>query len=415
MHSILEYFHELKKEKLRMLLTVAGVCWGMANIVLMLSVGEGLYRALDNGARSMGDGIVIVWSGQTSKAYAGFKVGRNIRITDEDIALIKKRVREIDQISAEHVGWNENLKNRKKNISGRISGVYPSYGPMRNMIPEAGGRFINELDMKYKRRVIFIGTVVRDKLFGEGVNPVGETILINEIPFTVIGVMKKKIQTNSYSGMDWDLSEIPATTFRTMYNRKYINNAVFTTRVKDEAHSKAAIKEFRRVLAAKYRFDPDDEDTIRPWDTIQSQRLNSQVLRGIQIFMGIIGALTLIIAGIGVANIMYVTVKERTREIGIKMAVGAKPSLIIGQFVIEGLLTVSLGGALGILLGLGMIEAIKNLPFEHQAMEFVGKPVFSAMLALICSTILTFIGLLSGIFPANRASKVDPVEALRYE
>ena len=151
------------------------------------------------------------------------------------------------------------------------------------------------------------------------------------------------------------------------------------------------------------------------WDTIELQKEFVMVFRGIQIFMGIIGGLTLIIAGIGVANIMYVTVKERTREIGIKMAVGARPGYIIGQFVIEALLTVSVGGALGIGLGLGMIETFKALPIEHEIMEFLGKPVFSALLALICSTVLTFIGLISGVFPANRASKVDPVEALRYE
>jgi putative ABC transport system permease protein len=413
MHAIFEYLHELKKEKLRMFLTVVGVCWGMANIVLMLSVGEGLYRSFGKGMRGMGEGIVVVFPRQTSKAYAGFGLGRRIRITEEDVRQIKQLVPGIKEISAQYTNWSINLRTEKRNLPVQVSGVYPCYGEMRNQIPEPGGRFINRLDEENKRRVIFLGNKIRDKLFGEGTNPVGKTVLFNEIPFTVIGVMTKKIQMSSYSGMDENFALIPASAFRIMFSQKYLNNVVFSPRSPGE--SKAAQDGFRKVMAARYRFDPKDKDTFWMWDTIEMNRLNGVIFRGIQIFLGIIGGLTLVIAGIGVANIMYVTVKERTREIGIKMAVGARPGYIIGQFVIEALLTVSLGGALGIGLGLGMIEAFKALPIEHQIMEFLGKPVFSALLALICSTILTFIGLISGVFPANRASKVNPVVALRYE
>ena len=413
MHAIFEYFYELKKEKLRMFLTMIGVCWGMANIVLMLSVGEGLYRSFGRSLRGMGQGIVVVWPGQTSKAYAGFGLGRRIRITEEDVSQIKKLVPEVGEISAEYTGWQIDLRTERKNLPVRTSGVYPCYGKMRNQIPEAGGRFINRLDEENKRRVIFLGNKLRDKLFGEGTNPVGKRVLLNEIPFTVIGVMTEKIQISAYMGMDEDASLIPASAYRMMFSQKYLNNVIFAPRTPEE--SKAAQKGFRKVMAAKYRFDPEDEDTFWMWDTMEMERINGMVFRGIQIFLGIIGGLTLVIAGIGVANITYVTVKERTHEIGIKMAVGARPGYIIGQFVIEALLTVAVGGALGIGLGLGMIEAFKALPIEHQIMEFLGKPVFSALLALICSTILTFIGLISGIFPANRASKVNPVVALRYE
>ncbi len=413
MHAILEYYHELKKEKLRMALTVLGVCWGMANIVLMLSVGEGLHRELQRGLLSMGRDIVVVWSGQTSKAYAGFPVGRRIRFTAGDLDRIAERIPLIDKISPEFSRWNVSIKDNGNNLSTQISGVYPCWGEMRSMIPEAGGRFLNDMDLKHKRRVIFIGNVVRDKFFGEGSNPVGRQIKVNDIPFMVIGVMKKKMQSSSYSGMDQDRCSIPSSTFSTMFYQTYPDNAVF--KPTDRKRSKQAQNAFRNFLASRYKCDPKDESIANFWDTIEMVEMQSKILRGIQIFMGIIGGLTLIIAGIGVANIMYVTVRERTREIGIKMAVGARPVYIITQFVLEALLTVGIGGALGIALGKGMIFAIWNLPIEHEVMNFIGRPVFSAILALISSTILTFIGLLTGVFPARKASMVDPVEALRYE
>jgi putative ABC transport system permease protein len=413
MHAILEYFHELKKEKLRMILTVVGVCWGMANIVLMLSVGEGLHRELQRGLLSMGKDIVVAWTGQTSKAFAGFPVGRRIGFTAEDLDRIARQVPQIDIISPEFSRWGVTLKDNGNNLVTQVSGIYPCWGDMRSMIPEPGGRFINDLDLRDKRRVIFIGNVVRDKFFGEGANPVGRQIKVNEIPFTVIGVMKKKMQSSSYSGMDQDRCSMPASTFSTMFNQKWPETAVF--KPADRDRSKQAQDAFRNFLASRYKCDPKDESIVNFWDTIEMIEMQSKILRGIQIFLGIIGGLTLIIAGIGVANIMYVTVKERTREIGIKMAVGARPGYIISQFVLEALLTVGIGGALGIALGKGMIFAIWNLPIEHEVMNFLGRPVFSAILALVSSSILTFIGLLTGVFPARKASMVDPVEALRYE
>jgi putative ABC transport system permease protein len=413
MAAIAEYFHEIKKEKLRMFLTMLGLCWGMANIVVMLSVGEGLYRQFFKQFRTLGEGFVIVWSRQTSKPYAGFGIGRRVRLSEDDIPIIKNRVEEISLISPEYSRGNNNLKLGKSKITVRTIGVYPCYGEMRFFFPEPGGRFINRLDQERKRRVIFIGNGVRDDMFGKEVNPVGRTVLLNDIPFTVIGVLRKKLGWGSEEGEDADMTVIPASTFKVMFTRPYLDDIFFTPRSPEE--SKAAIKEFRRAMAAKYRFDPEDEQVFSTFDSIETMGIISKVFRGIQIFLGVVGGLTLIIAGIGVANIMYVTVRERTREIGIKMAVGARPGYIIGQFVIEALLTAVVGGALGIGLGLSMIEGFKALPIEHEVMNVIGKPVFSAMLALICSTILTFIGLLSGVFPANRASKVDPVEALRYE
>ena len=414
MGVVAEYFHEIRKEKLRMFLTIMGICWGMTNIVLLLSVGEGIYRQFTKDLRAIGANFVVVWSRETSKPHAGFGIGRRINLSEDDISILKNRVEEIDLISPQYVRGNNKLAMGRNTLFRPTLGVYPCYGEMRFFFPEPGGRFINQFDEERKRRVIFLGNNVRDNLFGEGVNPVGSTVLFNNIPFTVIGVMKKKLgMGSSGEGQDSDLTVIPASTFKVMFNRIYLNVVMFSPRSPHE--SKAATKGFFRTMAAKYRFDPEDEATFGSFDTIESSGIFLRMVRGVQIFLGIVGGLTLIIAGIGVANIMYVTVRERTREIGIKMAVGARPGYIIGQFVAEALLTSVVGGALGVGLGFSMIEGFKALPIEHEVMNLIGKPVFSSLLALICSTILTFIGLLSGVFPANRASKVDPVEALRYE
>jgi putative ABC transport system permease protein len=168
-------------------------------------------------------------------------------------------------------------------------------------------------------------------------------------------------------------------------------------------------------MAAKYRFDPKDKNTYSMWDTYESGSITGKVTRGIQIFVGFIGGLTLLIGGIGVANIMYVVIKERTREIGIKMAVGAKPRYIIGQFVAESLITVGIGGILGMGLATGLIQAIGMIPIKEEFRMLLGQPEFSALVALVCTTTIGFIGLMAGIFPAQRASNIDPVEALRYE
>ena len=414
MHFLLSYIHEIRNQKLRMFLTIMAVAWGMTNIVLMLSVGEGLYRLMDRGMSGMGEGIVVCWPNQSSMTYRGFGPGKPVRVTEDDITEAA-RLPLINTISAEYSGWSVQMKAGDKFTSKQVRGVYPCYGGMRNLNPESGGRFLNQLDEEHKRRVIFIGNELRDLLFGEGNDPVGETVFLNNTPFLVVGVMTKKFQTSMYSGSDAHASFIPASTFRTLFNRNYVNIVIFSP-VSEEA-SKDAQESFRSLIAARHGFHPDDKEIFHNWDTYESQAMQSKIFRGLQIFFGIIGGLTLFIAGIGVANIMYVTVRERTREIGIKMAVGAHPGVIVAQFLIEAILTVTIGGAIGIVMAMGLIDLFGFAPLPDSFVSVMGRPepVFSGMIALVCVTILNFIGLLAGIFPARRASLVDPVDALRYE
>jgi putative ABC transport system permease protein len=414
MHFLLSYFYEMRHQKLRMFLTVMAVAWGMANIALMLSVGEGLYRLFERGMTGMGEGIVVCWPNQTSMTYNGFGPGRSVLVNEQDIHDAEKLPR-LKAISAEYSGWGVQMKVGNKNLSRQIRGVYPCYGVMRNLYPEPGGRFINTLDEEGKRRTIFVGDEVRDILFGKGVNAVGKTILLNNIPFSVVGVMRHKFQTSMYSGSDAGACFIPASSFRTLFNRQYVNVALLAPDTQED--SKAVQESFRSFIATRHGFHPDDKAIFQNWDTFESLAETRKIFRGLQVFFGIVGGLTLLIAGIGVANIMYVTVKERTREIGIKMAVGAHPGLIVAQFLMEAIVTVSIGGVLGTLMAMGLIRLFAFVPLPESFVAVTGRPepVFSAMIALICATILNIIGLFAGLFPARRASIVDPVDALRHE
>jgi putative ABC transport system permease protein len=277
----------------------------------------------------------------------------------------------------------------------------------------AGGRFLSPLDEAERRRVIFLGNELAADLFGKD-DPIGQTLLVANAPFTVVGVMQKKTQMGAYAGMDKDHSIIPITTWRALFGRPTVNNLVI--RVRDGSKMKDAIARTREVIAAKYGFDPSDERALPTWDTVESQKVNQNVSTGIQMFLGIIGALTLLIGGVGVANIMYAVVKERTREIGVKMALGAKAGWITGPFVLEGLSYTLVGGVAGMLIATLLILGMSFIPTDgNKVMEFLGTPKLSIPIGVATASILGVIGLLAGYFPARRAAAIDPASTLRYE
>lgn len=406
------FLRDLKKQRKRITLTIMAIAWGTISIILLLAFGEGVKRGLMKAQHGMGQDIVVMWGGQTSIPYQGLGKGRRIYFMDEDVELLKKKVPEIEAISGEYARWGVSLTYKKNTVSEHITGVYPSFVDMRAHYPQLGGRFINDLDMEQKRRVVFLGNNLKERLFGKE-DAVGKTIILNNIPFTVIGVMIEKIQMGMYGGPDADKATIPATTFKAIFGHKYFNNVVY--KPKEVSRIEDVKKKVSEVMGAKYKFDPTDKSALWLWDVIEGQKVFGKVIFGFHLFLGIIGGMTLLIAGVGVANIMYVAVKERTREIGIKMALGAKRFQIMSQFLLESILIAILGGMIGVVVSVIIVKIWGAIPMKAEWMQWLGKPAISWQIAVITAVILGAIGILSGIFPSRKAASVNPVESLRYE
>lgn len=405
---------DFTKQKKKITLTVLALTWGTVAIVMLLAFGEGMTRQLRKARSGLGGPIVILWGGETTIPYEGLRRGREIRFMDEDVELLKKSIPEIELISGEYSRWGRTLEYKDKTISEHLTGVYPSFEKMRAHIAQKGGRFLNELDMKNRRRVIFLGHEMKEKLFGQE-EAVGKTLLLDNIPFTVIGVMVEKMQMGMYSGPDVNKATIPATTFKTIYSSRwpYLRNIVYQP--KDPKRVKFVEREVYRVLGRKYKFDPEDKRALSIWDVIEGRKIFDKILLGIQVFLGIMGGLTLMIAGVGVANIMYVTVRRRTKEIGIKLALGARRGYIMWQFLLEAIAISAFGGAMGMTTSFTITKILEKIPVKEEGLQWLGKPVISAEIALLTAVALGIVGVASGYFPSLRASKLDPVESLRYE
>jgi putative ABC transport system permease protein len=399
-----QMLQDVRHQKLRTILTLLGITWGTVAVSLLVAFGEGLQKQVVKSAHGLGENIVIAWPARTSLPYEGLGKGRRIRVTEADIEVLRREIPEAT-FAGEYEAENKPFRRERVRLTPEISANNPIFAVMRNIVPAAGGRYVNDLDMDRRRRVVFLGDKLKTDLFGEA-DAVGKTIMLDNVPFLVVGVMEKKSQDSSYSGRDERKAFIPDTTHRALFNERYVSNFIF--QAKDPALVPSVTRKVYEGLSRRLKFDPKDKEAIGMWDTTEMTKFFDTFFLTFRLFLGVIGSFTLIVGGIGVSNIMYVVVEERTREIGIKLAVGAKPAFIQNQFLAETLTLTAVGGVLGFLITIGVIAA-----FPSSLEEFVGRPEASPLVLVTTTTLLGLIGAVAGYFPARRASLLDPVHALK--
>jgi len=398
-------FRDLRRQPLRTSLTLSGVGWGTFAVVLLLAFGSAVGKQNMISFRGVGQGFVIAFPASTTLPYQGLPKGRPVRLTPEQVLLTGEKVPGIKRMSFEFTA-NRPIRYGREDVLNTVRGVTVDYGDIRNII--AGkGRFLNDTDIALKRRVCVLGNKVTENLFHKE-EAVGRNILIEGVPYTVVGVMKKKIQTSNFSGQrDEDCAFIPWTTYSAIFGNKYISSFIFQPG--NPAASKRITRLVREDLGNRAGFSPDDKDALFVWDWTEIERSFGIFFLAFNIFLGVIGAFTLMVGGVGVASIMLVVVEERTKEIGIKLAVGAKRRHILWQFFAESMTIVLFGGGLGFLCAALLLRV---LPVE-KIKDYVGIPEINPAVGVVTILILLTIGIVSGLMPARKAASTNPIEALR--
>jgi len=404
--NLTQFLRDMRAQKMRTFLTIFGIIWGTAAVVLLLAFGKGLHAQNQKSMHGLGESIVIMWGGRTSKPYMGFNRGRGIPLREEDALLIKKEIKQMDGVSPEYSQWSTHMKYKKNAVTQNMVGIYPVFGEMRSIYPELGGRFINPIDLEKRKRVVFIGNQLKEDLFGKE-EAVGKYIIIDNVPFLVVGVMKKKSQDSSYSGRDENKAFIPASTFAAMYGYRYVSDIIF--KPKNPKETEQVKSQVYKVLGKKYKFDPEDKEALMMWDTTEMDKFLGNFFIAFRAFLVVIGTFTLIVGGIGVSNIMNVVVEERTKEIGIKMSLGAKKRHVLSQFIFETFVITFFGGIIGFLFSWAVVKIFPLFKLQ----EYMGTPTITPMAVLIAVGVLGTVGLISGYFPAKRAANLNPVQALK--
>jgi putative ABC transport system permease protein len=404
----------LSANKLRSFLTMFGIIWGVISIVILSATGEGFQRGNQAVFREFGKNIVIIGNGRTSLQAGGERAGRPIRFKEDDVEAVRE-LGLIKYASPEYIRTLV-LASGNRQTSAAVRGVAPEYAVMRSELPETGS-FITAEDVEKRRRVVFLGSEVARKLFGNN-SAVGETVRLNGMSFEVIGVITSKVQMGSYYSPDKYCAFIPYTTVGQLWDNQFLYTLVFQTL--DPSMHEQAVRQVRATLASRHGFDPRDERAVEMNDSVRNIETLSGITGGLKVVLSFIGSLTLMIGGVGVMNIMLVSVTERTREIGIRKAMGARRRHILTQFLMEGVAITFLGGVIGVILSYSLVALIRSRPFLADLLEDpTGKTdvnlILSPDVLLVATSILIFVGLLSGLWPALRASRMDPIESLRYE
>ncbi|WP_337161292.1 ABC transporter permease [Vibrio alginolyticus] len=421
-----QIFQEMAAEKLRLGLTILAVAWATLCIAAMLAVGEGIRQGVLKTAQNGNGNLIYLTGGMATVDHGAFHQGKFLTLKMDDSEVVRA-LPDVKSV-APTAKWKERITVGDRSSWQEPLAVTSEFQSMANLVPMAGGRWLNPLDQKETRKVVVLGYELAADLFNPNedfswfatvtlqVNPVGKKVKIGNEEFTVVGVLEKNSAQIELGDLINYSSFVPLATWK----RFHVNGEIGGINVQPQADvdREALAKTIRQVIARKHGASVSDEQVVQVDDMFLKQKSMQQFLIGLQSFLGIIGFVTLAVAGVGIANVMYATVKRSTRDIGVRMAVGATPTAIRMHYLVQSLLTMLMGGALGLAVTYALVSAISSIPLEGNAFyEQLGKPVPELSWVVVAIVILTLmiIGVASAWLPANRAAKVSPLEALQSE
>jgi putative ABC transport system permease protein len=406
----------LRFNRQRSILTIVSLAWGVACFVILYSYGEAFDLTLRTAFLAIGQDLIVMFPGQTSTQAGGERAGRRIRLELEDVDRIREAVPTVAAVSPEGMMRQTTVVRGYRTQSMTIRGVRPVYSRIRNMSLSTG-RWINDEDGLQKQRVAILGSVAAEKLFGE-IPPEKEEITINGLRFTVIGTLKTKTQISNYNTPDNECIFIPYDSMALLRDVRYPNDIVWTPT--NPIFRADAVRQVRATLARAHNFSSSDERAIQIVVFNEFLRIVTTMALALRVLLGFVGTLTLAIGGVGLANIMLVSVTQRTREIGVLKSLGATRRAILFQFLTEALAIVTLGGLLGVLVGYAATVTVGALPFlgplfKNKSGQGDIHLEISRFAVLTSTIMLQVVGLIAGLLPAVKAARLDPIEALRYE